>query len=79
MALVSTMSMSGDTLRMLSLKTSFSAWETRSVLVTTQMSESAIIGAIFSGAWVPDMDDRTQMPRDPVRYGVHLRHSPALS
>lgn len=79
MALVSTMSMSGWTSRMLCLKTSFSAWEMRSVLVTMHMSERSIIGAIFRGAWVPERDDITQTPNEFVKYGVHLRHSPALS
>lgn len=66
-ALVSMMSMSLDTLRMLSLKTSFSAWDMRSVLVTMHMSESAIIGAIFNGAWVPEIADMTHIPRDSVK------------
>lgn len=67
MALVSTMSISGCTSRMLCLNTSFSACEMRSVLVTMHMSERSIIGAIFSGACVPDREDMTHTPNEFVK------------
>ena len=51
----------------------------RSVFVTTHVSARAIIGAILRGAWVPEREDMTHIPRAPDRYGVHLRHRPALS
>ena len=67
MALVSTMSMSGWTSLMLCLKTSFSAWEMRSVLVMMHMSERSIMGAILRGALVPDRADMTQIPKESVK------------
>ena len=78
-ALVSTISSPSFTSRIFSLKTSFSAWETRSVLVTTAISARASIALILRGVFTPDIELRTTIPSDWVVYGEQRRHSPALS
>ncbi|KAF5031166.1 hypothetical protein DSECCO2_630560 [anaerobic digester metagenome] len=67
------------TSRMLKAKTSRSAWETISPLVTTTISAYFSIGPIFLGVLTPERLSMTHTARMAFTYGEHRLQRPALS